>query len=842
MNATKNFTAQSIADLSPPQDLQSVLDTGNTATQDINLTGGINVTGNLSVTGHFIDSDCDLGTSGQLLMATATGTNWSTPIVPNLQNVLDLGNTATQDINLTGGITTDRLTVNNSLTNSGEYYDATSSVGTAGQILSSTGSATQWIDDVTPNLQNVLDAGHIATQDITLTGQIQVTGDTFATNSTVVDLITTKDIYIQEKIYDSGFSGGTIGQILSSTGTGTEWVSISGANPTLQTVLDAGNTATEDITLTGEINATGRIVSGTVVQGSEVLGTSSIDAPVQLSVGGYLRDSSGNVGTAGQVLSSTVTGVDWVSLPAPTAYPLQDVLNTGNSATSNMTITGTVSATSLTGDTVTAATTLTSSGNLYVNGRLHDAGNSPGAAGQVLASTGSAVDWITLPSTPTLQDVLDSGNNAVQDIVLNGGVDATTVSAIDITSSGQLTSNGTASINGTLEDPRAPPAPARSRPPRASATRRWAATAPTQTAPARAAQRARPAPRPPTPPGAPPAAPPAPTARRGTATDSRPSRAARRSPRSTAGTPSSAHSAAPARRPHATPRAVPRRWRAPRESRGPRSRPAPAARTRSSAGRSRPRAAGRAPCTAAAAPHRRAGVRVRVRQPRATSSPVIARHCPDAMISAHHALPLVRRNTTLPFRTSSVTSSSGRVASRVAHKPPRRACSLTSATVGIAPHVTRPRAASRSISASSAPRRASRCATSAAISSRETCPGASTSAMPTPSRIAAITTAPRGSLCITGASYDLTRAHHAAEPRTCPASTSCTAPASSITRHVSLIASSLLSPLPRHRPPQPQEAAQRASPVPPPVPSPPRPLPGLLLASRSHYSLTSLRP
>lgn len=452
MNATKNFTAQSIADLSPPQDLQSVLDTGNTATQDINLTGGINVTGNLSVTGHFVDSSGDLGTSGQLLMATATGTNWSTPIVPNLQNVLDLGNTATQDINLTGKITTDILIVNNSLTNSGEYYDATSSVGTAGQILSSTGSATQWIDDVTPNLQNVLDAGHIAIQDINLTGQIQVTGDTFATNSTVVDLITTKDIYVQEKIYDSGFSGGTIGQLLSSTGTGTEWVSISGLNPTLQTVLDQGNTAIQDINLTGEINATGRIVSGTVVQGGEVLGTTLVDAPVQLSVGGYLMDSSGNVGIAGQVLSATATGVDWVSLPAPTAYPLQDVLNAGNSATSNMTITGTVSATSLIGGTVTASTTLTSSGNLYVNGRLHDAGNSPGTAGQVLASTGSAVDWITLPSTPTLQDVLDSGNNAVQDIVLNGGVDATTVSATDITSSGQLTSNGTANINGTLED------------------------------------------------------------------------------------------------------------------------------------------------------------------------------------------------------------------------------------------------------------------------------------------------------------------------------------------------------------------------------------------------------
>ena len=141
MNATKNFTAQSIANLSPDQDLQSVLDAGNTATQSINLTGSINVTGNVSVSGEFRDSSNNSGTSGQLLMSTESGTQWASHITPNLQNVLDLGNTATQNIVLTGNITADTFTVNTSISNSGEYYDGTSSVGTGGQILSSTGSA-----------------------------------------------------------------------------------------------------------------------------------------------------------------------------------------------------------------------------------------------------------------------------------------------------------------------------------------------------------------------------------------------------------------------------------------------------------------------------------------------------------------------------------------------------------------------------------------------------------------------------------------------------------------------------------------------------------------------------
>ena len=62
-NATKNFTVGSIAGIA---NLQSVLDAGNTATEDISLTG------NLSVTGTVADSSGDVGTNGQILTSTGS--------------------------------------------------------------------------------------------------------------------------------------------------------------------------------------------------------------------------------------------------------------------------------------------------------------------------------------------------------------------------------------------------------------------------------------------------------------------------------------------------------------------------------------------------------------------------------------------------------------------------------------------------------------------------------------------------------------------------------------------------------------------------------------------------
>ncbi len=64
---TKQFSLSGISALA---NLQSVLDAGNTATENISLTG------NLSVTGTVADSSGDVGADGQFLTSTGTGTNW----------------------------------------------------------------------------------------------------------------------------------------------------------------------------------------------------------------------------------------------------------------------------------------------------------------------------------------------------------------------------------------------------------------------------------------------------------------------------------------------------------------------------------------------------------------------------------------------------------------------------------------------------------------------------------------------------------------------------------------------------------------------------------------------
>jgi len=112
------------------------------------------------------------------------------PNIPsnNLQGVLDYGNTATQDINLFGTITTTNLDVTDTaniydsyLTGEthvqGGLFDSTESIGTAGQVLTSTGEFVEWVTlppIFTPNLQQVLEVGNTST-----TGIISLIGLTY---------------------------------------------------------------------------------------------------------------------------------------------------------------------------------------------------------------------------------------------------------------------------------------------------------------------------------------------------------------------------------------------------------------------------------------------------------------------------------------------------------------------------------------------------------------------------------------------------------------------------------------------------------------------------------------
>ena len=203
--ATRNFSLGELLQLFsqnfPAASLQAVLDTGNTATQNITLVGNIDST---SIEPNNIkDIFGNEGTTFQFLSKATNGINWVDLPTSNLQQILNKGNTATQNIILTGNISSTLIIPRN-------IEDEDGNLGIPTQILTKTSTGVAWEYSpipVTAGLNDVLLVGNTATNDIILTGDITVI-----------------DAHISGALYDSNDLPGTAGQILSSTGTETEWI------------------------------------------------------------------------------------------------------------------------------------------------------------------------------------------------------------------------------------------------------------------------------------------------------------------------------------------------------------------------------------------------------------------------------------------------------------------------------------------------------------------------------------------------------------------------------------------------------------------------------------------
>lgn len=219
--ATKNFSLGELLQLFssnfPAASLQAVLDTGNTATQNITLIGTIDTT--VIKPDNIEDTSGSQGTVFQYLSKGASSINWVDLPVDNLQAVLNTGNTATQSITLVGNITSTKIIP-------GNIQDEKPSLGNLGQVLTKSATGIVWADNPfvsTPGLADVLSVGNTATNDITLIGDITATS------------------FIK--------SGGTNLQYLMADGS----VTTGGGAQTLQQVTDAGNTTTDDIVVTDGI-------------------------------------------------------------------------------------------------------------------------------------------------------------------------------------------------------------------------------------------------------------------------------------------------------------------------------------------------------------------------------------------------------------------------------------------------------------------------------------------------------------------------------------------------------------------------------------------------------------
>jgi len=232
-NATKNFLVSDILALFEGQiTLQDVLNAGNTATQDIILTGNITQSGGAVTLGGTVkDFNGSLGNNGETLVCNASGqlVFGSGLSNQNLDQVLAIGNTATNNINLTGDITQagaynyssgqftmaatgtmvlgGPLTCNSSISLTGTVKDYNDTLGTDGKILVSNASGqVTWQDNgniskPVNNLGVAISSYQLALSDangvVVATNASPVTIDIPANSTTAIPIGTTVTI-IQE--------------------------------------------------------------------------------------------------------------------------------------------------------------------------------------------------------------------------------------------------------------------------------------------------------------------------------------------------------------------------------------------------------------------------------------------------------------------------------------------------------------------------------------------------------------------------------------------------------------------------------------------------------------------
>jgi hypothetical protein len=87
------------------------------------------------------------------------------------------------------------------------------------------------------------------------------------------------------------------------------------------------------------VSGTDSIVSVATLNGTQTLSNKTLASP---SISGPLKDKDGNVGTSGQVLASTSSGVQWVTKDVSTLDSLTDVVISSPTANQVLAYTGSI--------------------------------------------------------------------------------------------------------------------------------------------------------------------------------------------------------------------------------------------------------------------------------------------------------------------------------------------------------------------------------------------------------------------------------------------------------------------------------------------------------------------
>ena len=352
-NATVNYSIQSIADVIPDNTLEEVLTAGNTATNNIVLTG------NISISGTYGDTSGDVGTAGQVLSSTGTGTNW----VDNVDGSGTLNTLSkwTPDGNTLG---TSNVTDNGTtviITSGASYFE----------VMASGGSEFQ---------TNVLFSARATTDNI---------------------------LHVSDGLEDGGGNAGGSGQILSSTTTGVLWIDQLPSGLVYKGTWDALTNASAD----------GPLASGVGTPGNyyivKIAGTTNLDGNNTWEIGDWAIFSSTNVWQEidnQNIFSGSGTANTMTKWTGAQSLGDSNITDTGTAIDIGASTAGTLAFSNIGNADVSNNIVTWRFNNSEVSFapgvQLMDAGSSAGTAGQVLSSTGSEVSWInTVDGSGTLNTI-----------------------------------------------------------------------------------------------------------------------------------------------------------------------------------------------------------------------------------------------------------------------------------------------------------------------------------------------------------------------------------------------------------------------------------------------------
>ena len=329
----------------------------------------------------------------------------------------NIGSTGTNAISNSVVNIANQFTINNTGVTQTTDVPNYSTTGTNGQILYSTGLGIQW--------------GPAPTGEVTLIGTQTLT------NKTLSSVILTGTL-------TANSTTGTNGQVLQSTGTGVQWATLS-ASTTNALTIGAGLSGTSfngSSAVTIAIDSTVATLTGIQTLTNKTLTSPTINSATanNATLTGTLT-AGGSVGTSGQVLRSTATGVQWATITTGTTTNALTI-GTGLSGTSfngssAVTITIDSTVTTLTGTQTLTNKTLSSA---ILTGTL-TANSTTGTNGQVLQSTGTGVQWATVSGAG---DVTLTGTQTLTNKTLT----APTISSPTLT--GTLTAGGGVGASGQV--------------------------------------------------------------------------------------------------------------------------------------------------------------------------------------------------------------------------------------------------------------------------------------------------------------------------------------------------------------------------------------------------------